>query len=235
MTVITVAREYGSSGLYIARQIAERLGYDCVDKQLIAEVAQTAGVDQQIVEEIDEVGETPVRRFLRELFTPSNIYALSPEYPPLIWPYVPGPDVAKEESAAAGSAFLDRAEYLRILQDTIRTLAKRGRVVIVGRGSQCILADHPDVLHVRFVAPLEHRIAAIMQERSLDHQKAREFIAEKDRHRALYLQQHYHKDWRDATMYHLIVNTSIGSIEQLADIVVDVFNRLQTPPALDAG
>ncbi|MBM3265495.1 MAG: cytidylate kinase-like family protein [candidate division Zixibacteria bacterium] len=229
MNVITIAREFGSSGLFIARRIAERLGYDCVDKELIAEVARAAGVDQETVEEIDEVGETPVRRFLRELFTPSNLYALSPEYPPLIWPYASGADMGRDSAGTPASAFLDRGEYLRILQDTMRTLAQRGRVVIVGRGGQCLLADHPDTLHVCFVAPLENRIVSIMEEKGIDREKARQLVAEKDRQRALYLQQHYHQDWHDATMYHIIVNTSIGSIDRVADIVVDVYHRMQEP------
>jgi cytidylate kinase len=226
MGVITVAREFGSGGKDLARQIAERLRYDCVDKELIVEVAHAAGVSEEAVEQIDEVGETAIRRFLRELFTPSNIYALSPEYPPLIWPYVPSADLGGHDPASVQNMFIDRNEYLNIMQDTIRTLARRGNVVIVGRGCQCLLADHPNTLHVRFVAPLEYRIKAIMDEMELDHQKAKELVLAKDRQRTLYLQQNYHKNWGDATLYDLVLNTARISWDHLVDIVVDTYRRL---------
>lgn len=226
MSVITVAREYGSNGKVIARLVAARLGYDCVDKELIAEIAQTAGVSQEVVEQLDEVGESSVRRFLRELFTPSNIYALSPDYPPLIWPYLPGADVGGNESGVSPVSFLDRTEYARILQDTIQTLAKRDNLVLVGRGSQCQLADRPNTLHLRFVAPVDYRVNVIKEELNLDSNKAKELLRAKDRQRDLYLQQTYHRSWHDATLYHAVLNTATCSEERMADMVVMIHNQL---------
>lgn len=226
MSVITVAREFGSNGKVIARLVAERLGYDCVDKELIAEIARAAGVSQEAVEQLDEVGESGIRRFLRELFTPSNIYALSPDYPPLIWPYLPGADVGGNESGVSPVAFLDRTEYTRILQDTIRTLAKRDNLVLVGRGSQCLLADRPNTLHLRFVAPLDYRLKAVQEELNLDTNKAKELVHVKDRERDLYLQQTYHRSWQDATLYHVILNSATCSLERMADLVVVIHNRM---------
>ena len=167
MSIITVAREYGSGGRDVAKIVADRLGYDCVDKELIAETAHAAGVSEDVVEQLDEVGESPIRRFLGELFTPSTVYSLSPEYPPLIWPYVPGDDEGTKDPTSLKNTFLDRDEYLQILQDTIRSLADRQHIIIVGRGCQCILAERKDVFHTLFVAPFEYRVDVIMDEMNL--------------------------------------------------------------------
>ena len=226
MNVITIAREFGSGGKDIAKLIAERLEYDCVDKDLIVEVAQAARVSEETVEEIDEVGESPVRRFLRELFTPSNIYSLSPEYPTLIWPYVPNDDLPTDKSDLIHSPFLDRDEYLKILQDTIRTLARRGNVVIVGRGGQCILKDQPHTLHVRFMAPLDYRIQRIMDEMQLERDQAEHLIHEKDQQRALYLQHNYREDWCDPRLYHFIINTAKMSWDHMTELVLQSIRML---------
>ncbi len=226
MSIITVAREYGSGGKDIAKIIADRLGYDCVDKELIAEIAHAAGVSEDIVEQMDEVGESAIRRFLGELFTPSTVYSLSPEYPPLIWPYVPGDDEGTRDPTSLKNTFLDRGEYLQILQNTIRSLAERKNVIIVGRGSQCILSDSTTVFHTRFIAPYEYRVDVIMDEMNLPRDRAAELIKEKDRQRALYLQHNYHHDWTDPTLYHMVFNTSRTSWENMADIVIDTRRRL---------
>ncbi len=226
MSIITVAREYGSGGKDIAKIIADRLGYDCVDKELIAEIAHTAGVSEELVEKMDEVGESAVRRFLGELFTPTTVYSLSPEYPPLIWPYVPGDDEGTKDPTSLKNTFLDRGEYLQILQDTIRSLAGRKNVIIVGRGSQCILSDSTTVFHTLFIAPFEYRVDVIMDEMNLSHDRAAELIKEKDRQRAHYLQNNYQRDWTDATLYHMVFNTSRTSWENMADIVIDAHRKL---------
>ena len=226
MSIITVAREYGSGGKDIAKIVAERLGYDCVDKELIAEIAHTAGVSEDVVEQLDEVGESTIRRFLGELFTPSTVYSLSPEYPPLIWPYVPGDDEGTMDPTSLKNTFLDRGEYLQILQDTIRSLAGRMNMIIVGRGSQCILSDSKTVFHTRFIAPFDYRVDVIMDEMNLPRDQAAELIKEKDRQRALYLQHNYHHDWTDPTLYHMVFNTSRTSWENMADIVIDTHRRL---------
>jgi len=225
MSVITVAREFGSGGKDIARIIAERIGYECVDKELIAKVSQAAGVPEETVEQLDEVGESTIQSFLRELFTPSTIYSLSPEYPPLIWPYVPTSDEGTYDPTSLKNTFLDKKEYVQILHDTIKTLARRDQVIIVGRGSQCILADQDNTFHILFVAPAEYRIEIIMEEMNLERDQATELVHEKDNQRTLYLQYNYKRDWHDATLYHLVANTSRTSWENMADIVIDVHQK----------
>ncbi len=43
--VVTIAREYGSGGADIGRRLAELLGWECVDKQIIERVAARGKVD----------------------------------------------------------------------------------------------------------------------------------------------------------------------------------------------
>jgi cytidylate kinase len=56
MPTITISRQLGSLGYQIARQIADRLGYRLVWRELINQAAQRAGVPEMALETIDELG-----------------------------------------------------------------------------------------------------------------------------------------------------------------------------------
>ena len=51
--VLTIAREYGSGGSDIGHKVAELLGWECIDKQIIERVAAMGGVDNSWVELTD--------------------------------------------------------------------------------------------------------------------------------------------------------------------------------------
>lgn len=227
MSVITIAREFGSGGKEVATLVADRVGYGCVDKELIVEIAHAGGVSEETVEQFDEVSESPIRRFLKELFTPSNIYSLSPEYPPLVWPYIPGAEIAADKTDPMRSTILDRKEYLNLLRETILRLWQRDNIVIVGRGSQCILAGKPHTLHVRLVAPIEHRCVRVMDRMGLSRDEALRAMREKDTQRALYLLHNYHTEWQNPQLYHLVVNTGLLSTQQTADLIVQAMQMVE--------
>ena len=53
--VLTIAREYGSGGSDIGRKVAELLGWECVDKQIIERVAAMGKVNPAWAAQADEV------------------------------------------------------------------------------------------------------------------------------------------------------------------------------------
>ena len=53
-TVITVAREYGSGGRYVARLIADKLGIKFYDKDFISKVAEETGLTESYIEENEQ-------------------------------------------------------------------------------------------------------------------------------------------------------------------------------------
>lgn len=50
MNIITVSREFGSGGRELGRRLAETLGYDYYDGQIIASIAKKCGLDEKYVE-----------------------------------------------------------------------------------------------------------------------------------------------------------------------------------------
>jgi len=66
MSAITVSRQMGSRGDELALQVAERLGWRCVCRDLINQAARAAGVPQVALAEIDELGFLGLRPSARE-------------------------------------------------------------------------------------------------------------------------------------------------------------------------
>lgn len=50
MKIITVSREFGSGGRELGKRLADRLGYDYYDSEIISMVAENSGLDESYVE-----------------------------------------------------------------------------------------------------------------------------------------------------------------------------------------
>ena len=70
--------------------------------------------------------------------------------------------------------------------ETIRRIAEQGSAIIVGRCSDYVLRDMECTLDVFLTAPMENRIARVMERAGIDMDKATEIIEKRDRSRADY-------------------------------------------------
>jgi len=66
MSAITISRQMGSQGDELALQVAGRLGWQCVSRDLINQAARAAGAPQVALAEIDELGFLGLRPSARE-------------------------------------------------------------------------------------------------------------------------------------------------------------------------
>ncbi|MCB0190437.1 MAG: cytidylate kinase-like family protein [Anaerolineae bacterium] len=185
MSAITISRQMGSQGDALAAQVAQRLGWRPVGRELINQAAVGAGVPDVALAELDELG----------------IFGLHP-------------------SAEAWQA------YHTQIEQSIRTLAAEGQVVIVGRGGQMVLRDRPDVLHVRVIAPFDHRVARLQATRHLTADSAAAIIEKSMEARARYIIQSYDIVLDDPSIYHLIINTGLLGLSQAVDLVVQAYRGL---------
>jgi cytidylate kinase len=103
----------------------------------------------------------------------------------------------------------------------------RGNVVIVGRGSQKILAAKPNTLHVRFIGFLGARREVIMASEELTHAEALKKISAVDAQRAHYMKHYYDADWEDGQLYHLVINTSLMSRKQALVAITTAVRQLK--------
>ena len=52
--IVTIGREHGSGGHYIASMLAERLGIKLYDKEIVEETVRDSGYDKELVQKMDE-------------------------------------------------------------------------------------------------------------------------------------------------------------------------------------
>ncbi len=206
--IITISREYGSGGAAIGQDLAKRLGWKLLDRELILEMARRAHVAPSEVSQMDEQAASFIARMLKG-FWMGNSYVWSG----------PAPEVVDSDYLAELSAVV------------IREAAKLGRCVIVGRGAQCLLQDYEDAFHV-FV--YGSRIEKFKRTRTRYSTPAECEAAfdEIDRTRAAYIRRYYKSDWLHPHLYDLMLNSDIG-IERTTDVILSAAGlpnaKTQTP------
>jgi CMP/dCMP kinase len=190
MGVITISRQYGSNGAAMARALATMLGYRYVDKEIVDAVAQRAGVSLAAVQALDEIGYGWASSLVHSVLSAFQ-----------------GTEITQES-------------YVYIASTFIREVAAAGDVVIVGRAAQVVLGRRPGVLHVNVVAPTEDRIVEIARREGVDTSTARRRIEHVDNTRAHYVMKVGQRDWLDAALYDLTLNTHGLTMDLAAEVVI---------------
>lgn len=194
MSTITISRQIGSLGTEIAREVAEKLNYEYVDKEKLGKIVANFGFGMMEVEKFDE------------------------KKPPF-W-----------------DAFsLQRTNFLHAVQEAIYDFARRGRVVIVGRGGQILLRNLPGVLHVRIFAPFDLRVKRLVWSKRADEKYAVRMIRQSDQDSAGYIQSFFHADWNDANLYDLLINTENLSQTTAVQLILDSVHSREIQEGVEKG
>jgi len=201
LVVITLARQFGSGGEEIARKVAQSLGYDYVDKELIAAVAQEARVDEAEVHRLDERGRHPITHFLMKYLIGERhiIPGWAGDY---AWS-----DEIEIDAVKDGISRLSLRASRVFFESAIKKLGERGNVVMVDRGAGIVLARKSHVLSVCIRAPIEYRLQRVMQELNLARDDALKLMEQMDTQRTRYIKQNYGVSWDEPQLYHLILDT----------------------------
>ena len=181
---LTVAREFGSGGGRVAKIVADRLGWQLLDRELIEEIARSARIDPRIVTRFDERPESWMGRINRSAMRGAALAA----------------GVAPDEENC-----FDCDVMTDLTQKVIQRAHKKGNCVIVGRGAQCILQREKDVFHVFVYAPFSER-ALRLRTRLGPGVNVEERIHAVDGERAHYLKQNFGKTWTDPHLYDLMIS-----------------------------
>jgi cytidylate kinase len=109
--------------------------------------------------------------------------------------------------------------YRSTVEGVMSGLADAGNVMLVGRGSQIVLAGRAGVLHVRIIAPLAMRARCVQERCHVSAEAAAARIEASDRARAGYLRRTYGARWDDPMLYALTLNTARLAVENAVDLL----------------
>ena len=193
--IITINREFESTGNEIAQAVAARLDIPYYDKFLITAASEHSGIHEDRVALLDE---QPISRF--EFSQAEAAYYFTSAEAPM-------PTSAK----VAESQF-----------HLIRTLAEEGPCVIVGRCANHVLRDRDDVLDIFIHAGLEFRLNRTINVLGLPEKQARKVLRSTDKARKTYYKSHTGTDWNDPDLYHACLNpdrlTFDGCVETICNM-----------------
>lgn len=224
MSVITIAREMGSMGDKLGKELANVLGYGLLDKEIVRRVAGKIGSAPEEVEQYDEKADSALVRFLTQVFAAHpdmvSYYSTFAHVEPTYAYGVAEPYVFYEAPAGAAKP-VDPKKVVKHFEDIIREVAAKDNVVIIGRASQLLLRDSPKAIHVRTIAPLDWRIKTVMDDNpDLSRQDAEDLMKRNDRWRERYLSVNYGAKWSDPGLYHLVISMDRWDWDRLLKMLV---------------
>ena len=123
-------------------------------------------------------------------------------------------------SATAPRVEQDEATIVKMTERVIAEAAAHGRIVLVGRGAQAVLAQRPDALHVYVVASKPWRMQLAVQRLGVDPASAEQVVDETDRQRDQYVKTYYGRHRHDFVNYDLVVNTERLGLDGAAAVIV---------------
>ncbi|BCL84211.1 cytidylate kinase [Ktedonobacteria bacterium brp13] len=215
MSIVTIAGQYGSMSDSIADHLARRLDWRLSNHDITTRVADKIGISEEEAVMHDEHAYGFFDRFLFHMaYNYPAVYAHD---------QLENPQIAIEQEKLCHE----------VQQLVIGEVAREGHVVIVGRGSQVLLADQQRVLHVRIVAPFAQRVQVTMQEACIDETRACRLVRRMDQRQSYFYRSRYKYDVNDPALYDLVLNTSVCDLDRQVDLICLALEHKALPsPAL---
>ena len=201
-TVITIARSYGSGGRTLGKLLAEELGINCYDREILRMASDDSGINEALFGQTDEkLKKSPLFRIARKN------------------PYKGG--VIPPESAD----FVSDDNLFNYQAKIIKKLAEQDEsCIIVGRCAEYVLKDYDNVLSVFIHAPHEYCMEQAAKKQSMGSKELERYIQKIDKHRADYHKYYTGLDWTDARNYDLCLDSSKLGFERCVQEIMSYIN-----------
>ena len=219
MAIVTINGQRGSGAPEIGMEVAARLGYTYLDRQVLGEAAKRLGTTEEVLEakETSALSGPRVLSALTRIINrmgasgalgdPFSPFGLSQDYRELM------------AGRAAGILHIDDDQFLEATVEVIRDLAESGEVVIVGRAGNVILRDHPQALHVGLVSETESRAEVVAKREGITTEEAKLLMEGAEQARLEYFRRYFNVEADDAMGFHLMLNTHLLARKRIVDII----------------
>jgi len=200
MAVITISRQFGAGGITLGKMIAEKFGYTFADTDIIKMVAEMANVSTHFVETVEKEAGGKFSKFISRTVSK-----------PLV------ERILKDEHG-----YIDEEIYLDYLVLIIAQMGDDGDVVILGRGSQYILNDHPDAYHILLIDTFENRVRFMQKHYDLSQGRATQVVKGEDKRRFNLYKKLGKTDYDNPDLYHLVLNMNRIHLDKALQLVTDL-------------
>ena len=198
--IITIGREFGSGGRELARRLAELLGYEYYDKEIVEEISKRTELSEKFVHDVLE-------------HDPHSLYPITVGH---TFAYLHHYGIERQQNV------------YREQTEVIKSMADKSDCIIVGRCADHILKEY-NPLKVFVYSALDNKVERCksrsdVSEHFTDKQLKRHIKAV-DKNRAKYYRFYTGKKWGDKLNYDICINTATMSIEDAAQMLVKIIKN----------
>ncbi len=196
--IITIERQYGSGGSVIGRLVAEKLGINCYNRQILEMTAEKCGVSPEYLESAEENVPTS---FLYSLLLSAN------------------PARSMEDSLPlSDKVFLMESRIITELAE------KEESFVLVGRCGNYVLEEN-GCFSVYIYADAESRAKRAVAEYGIASNKADSVMKKADKRRETFYNVNTGRLWQDKDTYCLCLNSAVLGDDLCAELIVKAYNE----------
>lgn len=186
--VVCISSHDGAGAAEAARLVAKSLDYRLIDEDIVTRAALEAGVDQEVVADVERRKSLLIR--VLEGIGPTGMAAT----------YIPPPDIG-------GFGSVPSDELRGLIRSVIEETAAAGDAVLVSHAASYALASRSDALRVLITASEKTRQERLAAERGVDDKEAGRTLKRSDAGRADYIKRFYGVGAELPTHYDLVINT----------------------------
>lgn len=196
--IITIERQYGSGGSVIGKIVAEKLGVNCYNRQILEMTAKKCGIAPEYLESAEENVPTS---FLYSLMLSANPIKSIEDNLPL-----------------SDKVFLMESEIISEIADN------EERFVLVGRCGNYVL-EEKGCFSVYLYSSTEERLKRAVKDYGIDPDKAEAVLKKADKRRESFYNVNAGKLWHDKEQYSLCLNSAELGDEICAEIIVQAYKK----------
>ena len=196
--IITIGREFGSGGRELGRRLAEELGYEYYDREILEEISRRTDLSVEYVHQVVEN-------------QPHSLLPIT---------------VARSFTYVDQHTLKQLQAVYREQTKVIREMAARSNCVIVGRCASYILKSHKP-FRIFVHADMDSRVRRCMEHMDeaerFDEKAMRKHIKAVDKGRAKYFRFYTDMKWGDRRNYDLCINTTDVVIKDIVPVIAKLF------------
>ncbi len=191
--IITISREYGSEGYEIGKRVAQRLGAEFFDEQLVELEAKESGLSVDFIEK----HELAMSHGILYDFLTASYAMYNTDLPPL------------------EKLFAAQTKVIR------KIAAEKDIAVIVGRCSDYILYNDPNSFRIFIHANPKYRAERLSKRLGVSTDEALRKMEKTDSARGRYYRHFAGREWGDMKYYNLAIDTEKFGVDASVDLIME--------------
>lgn len=196
--VITISRQLGCGGAYLGLRLAERLGIEYLDREIVQEISAKLELPEHELFKIDEKASSFWSKLIFDYDNSSLQYV-----PPKLF-------------------FQNQGNLFEVQSEIIKKMAEEKSFVMIGRGGNHIFKNSQNHLSIFLHANNAFRVNRIKDLYQVPRTKAIKMMEKYDEERSKYIKQISGQQWTDSKNYHLSIDIGVVGLKNAEEIIVSL-------------